>query len=107
MRCRSWGSTVLASTTPRGFPKLPSGSVNTRSTVTSMAMGRCYFVPRPHWRPRLGGAAFVGAHRVEHRNTGVHRARHRTFADAGAQQTAQIILVVDRGLGRVDEALHD
>ncbi len=79
------GPPRLASTTPRGLPKSPSASVNTRSTVTSKAMRRCYVRRRGaarRWRGS-GGAALVGAHRVEHRDPGVDRAGEAVLADAG------------------------
>src|SRR4051812_16848660 len=108
MRCRSPGFTWLASTTPRGLPKLPSASVNTRSTLTSMAM--CPMLLRQRGGAvgcRSGRAALVGAHRVEHGHSGADRPGDRGFSDAVAEQAAQHVLVVHRGLGRIDELLDD
>src|SRR5882757_6545633 len=105
MRCRSAGSTALASTTPSGLPNFPSASANTRSTVTSMAMRP--MLRRCRTGAGSGGAALVGAHCIEHRDTGIDRSGDRALADAVAQQTAQQFLVVGGRFGRVDEPLHD
>src|ERR1700730_9128696 len=108
MRWCHENSTVLASTTPRGLPKFPSGSVNTRNTVTSKLIGRPYdCAPRAPSPDRSGGAAFAGALGLQHGNAGVDRTGDGLSAAAGAEQFAKGGLVVLRGLGGIDEALDD
>jgi len=55
---------------------------------------------------KSGGAALVGAHRVEHGDA-VSTDPGSALADACAQQVAKVILVVHGRIGGIDEALDD
>ena len=96
---------MLASTTPRGLPKLPSESVNTRSTVTSMAMGRCYDVRG--WR---GGQVALRSSAPIASSTATRVSIVPVMALSlmpVRSRLRSIVLVVDGGLGGVDELLDD
>src|SRR6476620_12640364 len=54
-----------------------------------------------------GGAALVGAHRVEDGDSRVDGSGDGAFTDAGAQQAAKEFLVVYRRIGGIDEPLDN
>ena len=82
-------------------------SVKTRSTVTSMAMSRCYVVAAA-WATQAQVALRSSAPIASSTATRVSTDPVIVaLADAGAQQVAQQLLVVVGGLGGVDELLDD
>ena len=96
---------LLASTTPRGLPKLPVESVNTRNTVdVDGHSADATASPSGGGQVALRSSEPMASNTATRVSIGPETSRSLT---AGAQQVAKHVLVVLGGFGGIDEPLDD